>query len=90
MSTHYVPPRDPNKVRLEQIETAIVQVLINGHISGRGKETKAAKAAAEIITVLGPLLKLAPKADKGATVMTPAASMRNEETGTFRKGPSNL
>jgi hypothetical protein len=73
-----------------QIETAIVQVLINGHISGRGKETKAAKAAKEIISALGPLLKMAHKPTKGATVMTPAASMRNEETGTFRKGPSNL
>jgi len=90
MTYKFIPARDPNEARLEQVETSIVQVLINGHISGRGKETKAAKAAKEIIQALGPLLKLTPKSTKGATIMTPAASMKNKETGTFRKGPSNL
>ena len=90
MTAKFVPARDPNKARMEQIETSIVQVLINGHISGRGKETKAAKAAKSIIQALGPLLKLPSKPTKGATVMTTAASHRSEEDGTFRKGPSNL
>lgn len=82
MSAHFIPPRDPNEVRLDQIKKSITQVL-NGHISGRGKETKIAKAAEDLILALGPLLKLAPKASKGATVMTEAGSVG-------KKGPSNL
>jgi len=82
MSAHFIPPKDPNEVRLGQIKKAIAQVL-DGHISGRGKETKIAKAADDLILALGPLLRLAPKASKGATIMTEASSVG-------RKGPSNL
>jgi hypothetical protein len=82
MSVHYIPPRDPNEVRVTQIQDAITEVL-NSHISGRGKETKIKRATADIITALKPLLKLAPKASKGATVATEASS-------AGRKGPNNL
>lgn len=84
MGAHWIPPRDPNEVRLEQIRGVITEVL-QSHISGRGKETKIKKASDDIITVLRPLLKLASEPTKGATVMTEAASMRNA-----KKGPSNL
>jgi len=82
MSAHFIPPKDPNEARLEQIKKAITQVL-DSHISGRGKETKIAKAADDLILTLEPLLKLAPKASKGATIMTEAGSVG-------KKGPSNL
>ena len=82
MSTHFIPPRDPNEVRMAQIQDAIGLVLTN-HISGRGKETKIKRATDDIILALRPLLKLAPKPDKGATIMTEASSMG-------RKRPNNL
>lgn len=82
MSVHYVPPRDPNEARLEQIREAISTVL-QSHISGRGKDTKIKKAADDIIVALKPLLKLPAKPDKGATVMTEASSLG-------RKKPNNL
>ena len=82
MTTKFIPPRDPNEVRMGQIKAAISNVL-DAHISGRGKETKIEKATDDIVTALRPLLKLAKKPDKGATVMTEAGSMG-------RKGPDNL
>lgn len=88
MSVKFIPPRDPNETRLTQIKDAISKVL-DGHISGRGKKTKIERAVNEIVLVLRPLLKLAPKPDKGATVMTEAASSRRGD-GSFGKRPSNL
>ncbi len=74
MTVTHIPPRDPNETRMKQIQDAIKQVL-DSHISGRGKETKIKRATDDIITVLRPLLKLAPPPSKGATMMTEAGSM---------------
>lgn len=87
MSAHFVPPRDPNTAQINQIRDKIAAVL-NQYISGRGKETKVTKAVDELIKTLRPLLKIAPPASKGATVMTEAAT-RNEYNN-FTKGPNNL
>lgn len=81
MSVHYVPPTDPNEVRLEQIRKKLSAVL-ESHISGRGKETKIKKAVDEAILAIRPLLKIAPKPSKGATMMTEAASMGRKKPNT--------
>ena len=88
MSAHFVPAHDPNKARIGKIKATITKVL-DSHISGRGKDTKISKAADDLIIALTPLLKIPSKADKGATVMTEAASHKRED-GSFGKGPSNL
>lgn len=82
MSVHHIPPQNPNEVRIVQIKSAIAQVL-QSHISGRGRDTKIERAATDIIKAIEPLLKLAPKPSKGATVMTEAGSVG-------RKKPSSL
>jgi len=87
MTVKFIPPRDPNELRLKQIEDAITQVL-NNHIHGRGRDTKIKLAVSDVILALRPLLKIAPAPSKGATVMTESAS-RNEGGG-FTKGPQSL
>lgn len=82
MTVKHVPPKDPNEVRLNQIKDLLRGVL-STHIFGRGKDKKIDQCADECVAALGPLLKLAPKPTKGATVMNEAATLG-------RKRPSSL
>lgn len=90
MSVNFIPPKDPNEKRLEQIQNALEEVL-RPYIKGRGnpKEERIKAAVAESIRAIRPLLKLARPTQHGATVMTEAAAAKNE-AGNFTKGPKNL
>lgn len=87
MSAHFIPPKDPNEKRLEQIENALTEVL-RPYIKGRGapKEERIKAAVTDSIKAIRPLLKLVKSGEHGATVMTEAASMN----ATGKKGPKNL
>jgi hypothetical protein len=85
MSAKFIPPRDvAAEKRADAIKAQLTSIL-SSYISGRGKGTKTEKAVDEIIGALDPYLRLGTKNEKGATVMTEAASMRSAS-----KGPSNL
>jgi hypothetical protein len=85
MSANFIPARDvASEKRASSIKTQLTSILA-GYISGRGKATKTEKAVDEIISALNPYLRLGSKNDKGATVMTEAASYNGA-----KKGPSNL
>lgn len=87
-SAHFIPPRDPNEQRLEQIKTTLADVL-RPYITGRKKDEKLIEAVDKSISAIRPLLKLAPEPHQGATVMTEAAAHQLKD-GTYLKGPKNL
>lgn len=85
MSAHFVPAKDPNAQRLEQIENSLKEVL-RPYIIGKGKEKRLEQAVQDSIVAIRPLLKLSSGQKHGATVMTEAASLNI----TGKKGPKNL
>ena len=89
MPAKFVPPTDPNAERRRNQALTTIKNVLAGYISGRGKETKIERAALEVFNALGSMLKMPAKPDKGATVMTEAASSRNV-AGKYTKGPNNL
>lgn len=85
MSTHYIPPKGMAAVRLEKIESSLVEVL-RPYITGRGKEKRLKEAVADVLRSMQPHMKLPKAPELGATVMTEAASMRNK-AGNFTARP---
>lgn len=90
MPAKFIPPKDPNERRLEQIQTALEEVL-RPYVFGRGKakDERLKEAVSQSISAIRPLLKLAKDPSQGATVMTEAASHQRKDGG-YTKGPKNL
>lgn len=89
MSAKFIPPQDPASQRRKEQALSAIRGVLSGYISGRGSETKIERAAQEVVRALGSMLKMPSKPDKGATVMTEAASSKND-AGNYVKGPNNL
>lgn len=85
MPVKYIPPKDPNEKRLQQIQSALTEVLRSYIL----EDTKLQEAVTQSIATMRPLLKLARDANQGATVMTEAASHQLKDGG-YTKGPKNL
>lgn len=87
MGAKYIPPNDPNEKLLKGIKKKLLGTLDTFNI----RNQEAEDIASQMIVAIKPMLKLYKKPEKGATVMTEAASTRrsNDKDG-FTKGPSNL
>lgn len=92
MSVKYIPPSDKRTVAIHRARSTIVSALepfIKGR-RGKEKDGNLASATDAVMQIIIPILKLPSTPDKGATIMTEGASMRNPHTGDFGKKPENL
>jgi len=84
MSTHYIPPKSENEVKIEKIKEQLREAL-RPHIKKKSLED----AIQSVMILVKPLVATKNQAELGATVMTKNAAKRDEETRDFKSKPKN-